>query len=463
MNTRKFSFIASVMAVLCLALQSWAVVAHSVRIRMPLVLQAALRDTNAPTLRSAAIPGNPTLDTAAPLTVANNTFVGVNIDTPQYRLDVNGLSTGNPIRLRGLQQGSASDSLISAKDGVLRRIPMDSVKTLADRRIDSLNIALAVVAKTGQYADLQGKPTIPNAQVQTDWNAASGLGAILNKPSVWLQNGNSFFANNAYKVGITNGVSMGSTNPYYFIPLNRFLIGLNTDAYGTSADKCLLQMASDKLSFDGIYGSKKIALVHQAGSFSATDAGYYANIGASVNRGLTISYQNTSVSNIALNAISSTGNDFKMNISMSEKADFLTDPISTGYALSSAFQNGDFFLNKATQKAYIKNNNLIKPLAFDENLRRGSNGILAYAPTLTSADIGYLFYDNQSNSYSVWNGTVWKDAVDLSNCLKIKATNVYASHAAATADSSLPIGMPYRLQAGSADLGTQSEKTRFEK
>ena len=114
MNTHKFPFIASVMAVLCLALQSWAVVAHSVKTNRPLVLPLTLRDTNAPTLRSAAITGNPTLDTAAPLTVANNTFVGVNIDTPQYRLDVNGLSTGNPIRLKGLLQGALTDSLIYA-------------------------------------------------------------------------------------------------------------------------------------------------------------------------------------------------------------------------------------------------------------------------------------------------------------------------------------------------------------
>lgn len=34
------------------------------------------------------------------------------------------------------------------------------------------------------YASLTDKPTIPAAQVQSDWNAASGMGQILNKPTI---------------------------------------------------------------------------------------------------------------------------------------------------------------------------------------------------------------------------------------------------------------------------------------
>jgi len=36
---------------------------------------------------------------------------------------------------------------------------------------------------SGSYLDLTNKPTIPAAQVQTDWNATTGLGVLLNKPS----------------------------------------------------------------------------------------------------------------------------------------------------------------------------------------------------------------------------------------------------------------------------------------
>jgi len=44
--------------------------------------------------------------------------------------------------------------------------------------------SLATVATSGDYDDLQNKPTIPAAQVNSDWNAASGVAQILNKPNL---------------------------------------------------------------------------------------------------------------------------------------------------------------------------------------------------------------------------------------------------------------------------------------
>lgn len=43
---------------------------------------------------------------------------------------------------------------------------------------------LAAVATSGSYADLSNKPTIPAAQVNSDWTAVSGVSQILNKPSL---------------------------------------------------------------------------------------------------------------------------------------------------------------------------------------------------------------------------------------------------------------------------------------
>lgn len=45
-------------------------------------------------------------------------------------------------------------------------------------------IKLHKVSKTGSYADLNNKPTIPAAQVNSDWNAVSGVAQILNKPAL---------------------------------------------------------------------------------------------------------------------------------------------------------------------------------------------------------------------------------------------------------------------------------------
>lgn len=44
--------------------------------------------------------------------------------------------------------------------------------------------SLANVAFSGDYADLTNTPTIPPAQVNSDWNASSGVAEILNKPAL---------------------------------------------------------------------------------------------------------------------------------------------------------------------------------------------------------------------------------------------------------------------------------------
>ena len=43
---------------------------------------------------------------------------------------------------------------------------------------------LSIVATSGSYNDLLNKPTIPDAQVNSDWNAESGVSQILNKPTL---------------------------------------------------------------------------------------------------------------------------------------------------------------------------------------------------------------------------------------------------------------------------------------
>lgn len=56
------------------------------------------------------------------------------------------------------------------------------LKTALDAKADKNS--LATVATSGSYNDLVNKPTIPAAQVQSDWNATSGMAEILNKPTL---------------------------------------------------------------------------------------------------------------------------------------------------------------------------------------------------------------------------------------------------------------------------------------
>ena len=48
----------------------------------------------------------------------------------------------------------------------------------------ALQLGFAEVATSGDYNELTNKPTIPAAQVNSDWNASSGVAEILNKPTL---------------------------------------------------------------------------------------------------------------------------------------------------------------------------------------------------------------------------------------------------------------------------------------
>jgi len=48
--------------------------------------------------------------------------------------------------------------------------------------------SFSVVASTGDYNDLSNRPTIPAAQVNSDWNSTSGVSQILNKPTLFSGN-----------------------------------------------------------------------------------------------------------------------------------------------------------------------------------------------------------------------------------------------------------------------------------
>ena len=58
----------------------------------------------------------------------------------------------------------------------------EQTDTLLSAKADSAD--LATVATTGDYDDLLNKPTIPAAQVNSDWDAVSGVAQILNKPTL---------------------------------------------------------------------------------------------------------------------------------------------------------------------------------------------------------------------------------------------------------------------------------------
>ena len=92
--------------------------------------------------------------------------------------------------------------------------------------------SLATVATSGNYADLNGKPTIPPAPVQSDWNATTGLAFIQNKPTIppaqvqsdWNATSGSAFIRNKPTLGTAAGQDSGA---------------FATSAQGTKADNAI--------------------------------------------------------------------------------------------------------------------------------------------------------------------------------------------------------------------------------
>lgn len=75
--------------------------------------------------------------------------------------------------------------LNSAEPDFIKHKPALSAVAISGSYTDLLNQpTLATVATSGSYNDLSNKPTIPAAQINSDWNAASGISQILNKPNL---------------------------------------------------------------------------------------------------------------------------------------------------------------------------------------------------------------------------------------------------------------------------------------
>ena len=75
-----------------------------------------------------------------------------------------------------------SDSLSEKQDTIS---DLDTIRSGAAAGATAVQPSdLATVATSGSYSDLLNKPTIPAAQVNSDWNANSGVAQILNKPTI---------------------------------------------------------------------------------------------------------------------------------------------------------------------------------------------------------------------------------------------------------------------------------------
>ena len=97
---------------------------------------------------------------------------------------------------------AAGEAKFDAKQDVIS--DLTTIRSGAEKGATAVQPAdLATVATSGLYSDLSGTPIIPAAQVNSDWNANSGVAQILNKPTIPT-------VNNATISFTQGGVSKGS-------------------------------------------------------------------------------------------------------------------------------------------------------------------------------------------------------------------------------------------------------------
>lgn len=99
--------------------------------------------------------------------------------------------TDIPLASETAESGGTTTSLVTTGEKYTWNNKQDAISDLATIRSGASAGAtavqpedLATVATSGSYNDLTNKPTIPAAQVNSDWNATSGVAQILNKPTI---------------------------------------------------------------------------------------------------------------------------------------------------------------------------------------------------------------------------------------------------------------------------------------
>jgi len=203
-------------------------------------------------------------------------------------------------------------------------------------------------ATTG-LAVILNKPTIPSAQVQSDWNASSGLGVILNKPTI----------PNTPQDGILDWDGT-KYSPYAAQSAGKFDSSTTTPAH------------FNRLNFDGMFYARMLQ----------TGANTYLSPGSLVVTGdgsITTSYPS-----VSLSSVESTIELFAYKNGSSHVGfSFETVPVYIGAkkAHSGIFQNGEYIKIDDEQQTFEVN---MTKILFSKNLPVYADNATAIAAGLSS-------------------------------------------------------------------------------
>lgn len=128
-----------------------------------------------------------TTQTATNVTITSDTGTDATVPSASGT-NAGVLSAADKTKLDGIASGATANSpdatLLNRANhtGTQAISTVSGLQTALDAKANTAD--LATVATSGSYADLTDQPTIPAAQVNTDWNASTGAAQILNKPTL---------------------------------------------------------------------------------------------------------------------------------------------------------------------------------------------------------------------------------------------------------------------------------------
>jgi len=174
---------------------SWATITPTPQSNWTATLASAGAILNKPTFATVAtsgsysdLTGKPTVTTAAAsgggaLTIVGNNFQFTPAVVPTYTISTVTPSGSGSLSLTGTTFTFTPPVIPTAYS-----LPIANTSVLGGVKVDGTTITISaggvISGFNGSYNSLTNQPTIPAAQVPSDWNATSGYAQILNKPTI---------------------------------------------------------------------------------------------------------------------------------------------------------------------------------------------------------------------------------------------------------------------------------------
>lgn len=137
----------------------------------------------------------PTIPSKTSDLINDSDFITSSVDDLTYYTKTSSLAA---VAISGSYSDLSNKPSIPSKTSDLTNDSGFIDKSVNDLTYYTLSSALASVATSGSYNDLSNKPSIPAAQVNSDWEASSGVAEILHKPDLSVYAESSSLGDCAY-------------------------------------------------------------------------------------------------------------------------------------------------------------------------------------------------------------------------------------------------------------------------